>query len=531
MLKFMRQTLSKFFKSNRTVIFNLLTIYLLAVAVRLYVVRDYNFPFWFDVGRDAAVSREILEKPDLKIQGPNASGTNDTVYHGVFYYYLIGPLYTLFGGNPQLVLATLIFLTSLSVVPIYLLAFELSERKSAGFLAAILYCFCFDAIRGNTWLSNPIIASATIPLFFYLLWRLFFKFKKTNKLAKKEITTLAPWFALVLGLTHQAVILYATLWGVVVFAFLYAFEDKKFRQSLSLKLIFRSGFVYLLTVSSMILAQLKAWQAGIFNLGALKEYASWPDTGLGVVWGTLQLYLNKLAQDSLPTYPVLGLLLVIAVFGFILKLPKNKKTFLLLALASPLFLLGWHYRNMYHSFLGLEAIIVVAIAIFITSLPRKALSAGLQIGIIALFLLSNLNEAQAELEQKRTKYFLPQGAYLADQLQLLDETYKIANGQEFTISSVTNPFGYNTLWAYLYDWYGQRTYGYKPKYFGPDQAGLFGAELLERTMQPAETHFSIYDPGDGIPIWLVQEFAHKQDVDVGSASAEMKFGTLKIEVR
>ena len=529
MLKFMRQTLSKFFKSNRTVIFNLLTIYLLAVAVRLYVVRDYNFPFWFDVGRDAAVSREILEKPDLKIQGPSASGTNDTVYHGVFYYYLIGPLYTLFGGNPQLVLMALIFLSSLSIIPVFLLAAEIGESRITGYFAALLYVFSYDAIRGNVWLSNPVIDSVMIPFFFYLLWRIFFK----NHGLKNEVSEikLFPWLALVLALIHQGAILYVTLWGVIGVAFLYAYEEKKFRQNLTSKLILQSGLVYLLGISTMILAQFKAWRAGIFNLVSLKDYASWPDTGLGVVWDTLSLYLKKIAQVSLPTYPILGLIFVGAALFFVSKLPSQKKSFLFLALMSPLFLLGWHFGNMYHGVLGLEVIILIMTALFLTNLPKKPLARGLQVGFIFLFLLSNLNMAKAEFGQKRSLYFLPQGAYLKDQLNLLDETYKIADGQEFTISSVTNPFGYNTLWAYLYDWYGQKTYGYKPKYFGPDQTGIFGGELLEPAQKPAQIHFSIYDPSDGIPGWLFEEFSQKQNIDVGSASAILQFGTLKVEVR
>src|SRR3989344_7337678 len=100
----------------------ILAIYVLSVVIRIWSVSGGHFQFWFDVGRDAIISREILENGDLKIQGPTASGTDDSVYHGVLYYYLIGPLFTLFQGDPQWVLYAVIVLSSTAIFPVYALA-------------------------------------------------------------------------------------------------------------------------------------------------------------------------------------------------------------------------------------------------------------------------------------------------------------------------------------------------------------------------------------------------------------------------
>ena len=63
-----------------------LFVFFLAIFFRLLSIRDNKIYFWFDQARDANLSRQIIENKDLKIQGPSASGTNDTIYHGVLYY-------------------------------------------------------------------------------------------------------------------------------------------------------------------------------------------------------------------------------------------------------------------------------------------------------------------------------------------------------------------------------------------------------------------------------------------------------------
>lgn len=70
---------------------------------RFFLIKDGNFIFFYDQGRDAILAREIYQDHDLKIQGPTASGSSDTLFHNVFYYYLLALLYWAFAGNPQLV--------------------------------------------------------------------------------------------------------------------------------------------------------------------------------------------------------------------------------------------------------------------------------------------------------------------------------------------------------------------------------------------------------------------------------------------
>lgn len=501
----------------------ILALYLLTVTVRVFVVRDGNFPFWFDVGRDAIVSRQIIEQKDLKIQGPNASGTNDTVFHGVLHYYIIGPLYTLFGGDPQLVLYALILLSSTAIIPVYLLSKELTESENWSVIAGILYAFSYDAVRANTWLSNPVIDSVSIPFFFLFLWLTFFK-------KKQKYWSL---LCLSLAISHQGAILFVTLWGVVAVAYLLAAQDKKFTKNISVRNLFTGFAVYLLGIASMILAQYKVWRVGIFNLHSLSEAAGLPTVDLSAVWGTGRLYILKITQSFFPSLPIMSILLflILAFLIFNSKKHKEVKQFLLLFFTAPLFLLSWHYRNMFHSFLGLEALAVIAIAVALQSLPKFRYKYVLLPAAFCLFIFSNYSMLKIEREARLTPYFLPQGAYFKDQLALVDYTYSRADGKAFSISSLTNPYGYNTLWAYLYSWYGQKKYGYTPVFVGPHQEGRFGEGLLEESDIPESLHFSIWEPPEGIPEWLATEFGQEQTARAGVVAEEREFGTMRVEER
>lgn len=499
-------------------------IYCLCVGVRLIAVAQGNFPFWFDSGRDAVISREILEHHDLKIQGPNASGTHDSVFHGVAYYYLIGPLYTLTGGSPQLVLGLLILLTGLTVIPVSQLGQALTGSKTTGLVAAVLYSTSFEALRGGTWLSNPIMASVSIPFFFWLLWLVFFE----------QRVKYFPWLMAALALCQQAVIFFALLWGVVFVSAYWQWSHRRAAaKQWNRRLIFIGLAVYGLGTATMILAQLKAWHDGLFSLSHLSEINVTSIHGIEGVGWTLVLYTQKIVNQFLPSAPVAGASWAVVVgYAWFRRQRSAVTTFSLLALSSPLWVLGWHFRYLYHGFIGLEFFGSIFLAWWFTQVvARWRWGTGLAIGLMLAYLFSNTLAWRAESQQRSTVYFIPQGASFADELAAIDYTYQAAAGQPFSISTFTNPYGYNTLWAYLYQWYGQKKYGYTPHWYGPDQSGLFGGELLTRSAAPDRLHFTLWEPGPGLPEHLMASFAQEQQAAVGTASATQFFGTLKVESR
>ena len=248
---------------NKKTILIIFLFWLLSTLIRSYGVRNYNFPYWFDLGRDAIVSREIIENKDIKIQGPSASGTDDTIYHGVMFYYLIGPLYTLFQGDPQYVMYAVIAFSSLGIIPFYLLTLSITKKEKIANIAAILYIFSHEMFKGATWLSNPVIATVSLPFFFYFFWQIFFE--KNRKLL--------PWLLLSLAVTHQAGILYAPWWLLIFIGFFIEYKENTIKKW-KLSTIIYSAIAYTLGVSTMILTQLKLMAAGIFTLESLSNFSA-----------------------------------------------------------------------------------------------------------------------------------------------------------------------------------------------------------------------------------------------------------------
>jgi len=92
---------------------------------------------------------------------------------------------------------------------------------------------------------------------------------------------------------------------------------------------------------------------------------------------------------------------------------------------------------------------------------------------------------------------------LRDELNLIDYTYKEADGKPFSVNTVTNPLFINTTWAYLYNWYGKQKYDYLPYWRGKSQAGQLGEEVLDNANLETKLHFLIIEPTQGIPEYFV----------------------------
>jgi len=485
---------------------------------RMYGTSNFNFPYWFDLGRDAIVSREIIENRDIKIQGPTASGTNDTIFHGVLYYYIIGPLYTVFSGNPQYVMYGVILISSLGVIPFYFLILSMTKKESIANLVGLMAIFSHEFYEAATWLSNPVIAVFSLPLFFYLFWLIFFEGKRK----------LLPWLLLTLAITHQAAILFAPWWGLVLIGFLLEYQKNNLKRWKIKTLVYSAG-VYFLGVLTMILTQLKLWKVGIFSLKALSSFSQRgffnPKEPVSVITGQ---YYSKILQAIYPSLPVVSIIVFIILLIFAYKYLNEKiKAFLLIAFASPLLLFSWHYRVAYHSLMTIELFLIFMLACLCDFLWAKKAGKIIAVALILIFFVSNISIWHKVRTLKVAEYFVPQGAYLTDLLDAVDYTYQEAAGDAFSISTITNPYGYNTLWSYLYSWYGQEKYGYLPHWYGMDQTGMFGDNLLSRVNRPDALHFSIREPDQGMPQHIYDWFELEQNA-VATPSAKVLFGSLDV---
>ena len=135
----------------------------IAVAARWLYVSGGNFMFYFDQARDAYLSRQIYESRDFKIQGPSASGTNESLYHGVLYYYVIGLAYFMGNGSPVVATFFLSLLTASAVVPVYLLAKKILKDWKWASMVGVMYGLSMDTVMYGTLLSNTTLAVVFMP--------------------------------------------------------------------------------------------------------------------------------------------------------------------------------------------------------------------------------------------------------------------------------------------------------------------------------------------------------------------------------
>jgi hypothetical protein len=416
------------------------------------------------------------------------------------------------------VLYGIILISSFGVVPFYLLTLRLTKNPIIANVSGVLYVFSFEVFKGATWFSNPVIAVVSLPMFYYLYWLIFFEGKRN----------LLPWLLLLLAITHQAGILYAPWWGLVILAFIFEHLNNNFNKW-KVKTIVFSFVAYLVGISSMILTQLKLMKAGIFSLTSLPllSIRSYDDPSLAVEM-VFKQYYSKILYSITPTLPVISLFIFVGIIYFAhKKVPDKTKLFLITIFASPLLLLSWHYRIAYHTLLTVELAIILSLAMLIAFLWKRRVGRFLATALIILFVMSNILEYSRSMQNKMGEYFVPQGSYLKDLLHAIDYSYEEAAGNEFSISTITNPYGYNTLWAYLYSWYGMKKYHYLPDWYGPDQEGIFGGNLLTRVTVPRDKHFSIREPDKGIPSHMFAWFEHEQN-SIATPSAIKKFGTIDI---
>lgn len=198
-------------------------------------------------------------------------------------------------------------------------------------------------------------------------------------------------------------------------------------------------------------------------------------------------------------------------------------------LVAPLFLLVFQSRTNQHTLVGLSPLIfIVAASVSYALLKNKK---ALLVIVVGVFALINVAQIHKTKTTKINALGVQQGATLHDQISLLDYVYSEAQGNQFSISTLTNPLGYNTTWSYLFHWYGKNKYQYVPSFFGPDQAGIFAGDLLPRTSEAAAMHFTIYEPPEGISEGIVKGFTYDQNLLIASPSATMKFGSLLVEKR
>lgn len=498
-------------------------LFFLAIFIRVTYIWDNNIHFYFDQSRDAYESQLIYKAGDLKIQGPSASGTKDTIYHGVLYYYIIGFFYFIGNGHPLIPNLALITLASSAILPLYVLTKSISGSRFVGGVAVWLFVFSADLTIFSTALANTTLLIALFAWFYFFCWQVFF-----NK-SKQYL----PLIALSIGLCHQSAIFTIYLVCNLIIFYLYkAIQDKRLIL-FDIKTLLLSILIYLITVSTLILTQFKLWRAGIFEpfqMGADLASRRPIDTILNDIWK----YLDKVSGEALlpineqTSTAMVILILLISVF---LVFKKRALLIPLIWFLGPIWLIILTAKGSYHISVGSMAGLYVLCAYLLYQCKQYAIGRLIILIVLGVFTFNNFNQIIEYQHNRSDPLAVQSKGMLNQQLQLVDLTYQLSQDSPFSISTLTGPHGVNTTWSYLYHWYGNKKYGYTPSWFGPDQTGIHAGEYLTMVTHPELVHFVIYEPNPGSNHQIRLDFKELQTIYAGEPIEIYSFDELVLEQR
>lgn len=471
---------------------------ILAFALRVWFVSDHNIIFWYDQSRDIIQVNQLLSG-DLKLFGPSASGTNDTVYHGVLYYYVIAPSVALFQGDPVGVSYFLALLGALSIPLYYYFAYTLTSDRWKSLLFATFLTFSSQSVLLSTLQANPTIAYFLFPVFYISIWKLCY--------GRKHTLLWSIILGLSYGLIVQAALWLAPLILVPIIFRMYLSKQSKILDvtKLTSKHVLIIFAAITLAVSTMIVTQVKLWHDGVFTFSRLLEgNSAHQRVDISMVLRYLEVYGEQINQIYFPSNAVLAMVIFILAIRQLIGLSSVKRFFYFLILFSPMLITMVFPRYNLHFFFMISLVLYLLLAEFALNLSgkRKQLMMVVTILLFAYPQISNLQY----LRTNHYGIFDTWGTTLKDSLNLVDETYKVADGQQFSIDTYTDPYRYNTLWAYVYDWYGKKKYGYSPTFTGSPQTGMVHQGLLSENEQPERVHFGIIQPNTVLPQQLLDDF-------------------------
>ncbi len=435
--------------------------YKIAIIIILFILgfilRFWNLPqqlfFGPEQGIDTLVVKSVVEDGKARLIGPKTD--IDGVFHGPHFYYLSAIPYVLSGGHPLVLAAWSILFSSAAIVLIFLLTRSLFTEKTA-ILAALFYAVSYGAIVYSRWLSTHAFA----PFFMLLSLHLFLMARK-----KKLLLPLSLFFA---AFTAQLEIL-NTLYLIPLFTILIFAYRKKFSP---LNIIF-SLLVAALSFSNFLFFDLRH-QFLITNrvIAVLQGEAGFSTDFISALKVTLLIYLNEGAFYLFPINFFWGRIIFLALlFWLFLNLFKKSKKrkeeiSLFLWLLIPLVILGFTRQPaMSQFFVILGPAFIILFAYGLDAFFKKINKRWLFFSLPFFLILTQMIAFKNFLPKNRLVFFqAPQpDLRFGDQISAIDYVYKDAGDKKFSFVAYTIPYWMDQGWQYLFDWYGQKNYGYIPQ--------------------------------------------------------------------
>lgn len=456
--------------------FLLIAVFIIGFLVRWYYFTPERILFGYDQVGDLISARKIADNHDFIVK--ELFGSQIGINHGVLFSYFTALFYWLSDGQPMGISRWYVFLNSLSVLSICFFCFSVFKDKFIGLLGGLLLAFSNYQILLSGWVSNTSWAFVLIPIYFGGFWQ----YRKKNNWG----LVLAS-FIMGLLIQSQMLMVYYFLTLPIIFVVL----KLKFPN---LKTVILSGLVFLIAVSTMILAEIKSNFSSFKILGNLTS--SLDESHLSVLEKGKLFFLDYLDVTKQNLNFEGGLLVkiffILVIFGGLYMMTKDNETkkesvgvkLVLIMLASPILMLLIGYHKQPWTLFGMIPAVFILSAYVMSKVPLRKL---LVISYLALFVSGFQKNLVSD------KLFISQepSSILQGQLEVLDYTYREANGETFAINAVTYPLYYNTYWSYHYPWYSKKIGQVLPGWMGGDQ--LYPYNTLPRTTGKEKIFFMIID--------------------------------------
>lgn len=498
---------------------------LIGILMGGFILRALYLPqnaltFGYDQARDAFVAQQIIAG-DLKILGPPSSAPG--LYHGVLYYYFLAIPYAI-SQNPIVAAYFLSFFNALGVFVIYCLGYLLTKKKNIGILAAFFYAISFEATQYAAWLSNPTLAYVTVPFFYLGIWAWLAENKRWGPAAA----------ALGLGLSVQAEI-FLLYHAVPLLIWIYIS-----RKQVKTRQVFEFGGIFGLSTVTMILSEIKFGFRGInglFSLFSSNEVLSHAKS-LG---DYLVLFLNQAGRvyafTAFPSNIGYGAALVFVLIFLSIRIWNKKaraqkrllswETFLTVWLLSHISVVSVGGASTPFLLVGIGPAVSIILAIWVSRFWK--ISHLLTVLLVFAVVFGNLKMIVSENKNGQTIFAIQKDMLLSKQIKAIDYTYKSADGESFSINTITSPLWVNSVWSYLYSWYGEKEYGYLPAWHGRDQVGRLGNNLGDG--KGMQIKYLVSEPLQGIPPRFVKEALVAENNLYGLSVEEKQFGEIIVQKR
>lgn len=238
--------------------------------------------------------------------------------------------------------------------------------------------------------------------------------------------------------------------------------------------------------------------------------------------GNYFMSVQKLITENLfPQSHTIALLIGIILLILTLHTAKNPKftkniAFLYFILLSHIFVFLLSNSMLTYIGLGIGPVILILTAIGITHLAKFSKLAAFSLFLIIVS--ANIFKIISSNPLGNILFKVQDGMILKDEIKVVEETYKIANGRVFSINTVSNPYKYPTLWSYLYKLHSDKSRVNLPYFRGTTAYSFVGKDILPQSDQPRDVEFLIIEPEVGDNDYLtklaLKEDVHKNDPEI-----------------